>query len=205
VRRQALNGCLTLASDGKAILNLFQSSKKYRLEARPLEFSENANHFVQVSGYFGSVMAEEDPNLPSFVVDTVDAIAPSCTARVTAAQIHKVLTQRTQASRGVVGMSDMGFLPATTTINAGEKVTWTNTSQVSHNVIADPGRAVIPIDVKLPAGAIPFGSGMLQPGQTFSRIFDVPGIYRYVCTLHETSGMKGIIIVKGAQVLTAKK
>ena len=205
VRRQALNGCLTLASDGKAILNLFQSSKKYRLEARPLEFSENANHFVQVSGYFGSVMAEEDPNLPSFVVDTVDAIAPSCTARVTAAQIHKVLTKRTQASRGVVGMSDMGFLPATTTINAGEKVTWTNTSQVSHNVIADPGLAVIPIDVKLPAGAIPFGSGMLQPGQAFSRIFDVPGIYRYVCTLHETSGMKGIIIVKGAQVLTAKK
>ena len=205
VRRQALNGCLTLASDGKVILNLFQSSKKYRLEARPLEFSENANRFVQVSGYFGSVMTKEDPNLPSFVVDTVDAIAPSCKARITAAQIHKALTKRTQASRGVVGMSDMGFLPATTTINAGEKVTWTNTSQVSHNVIADPGRAVIPIDVKLPAGAIPFGSGMLQPGQTFSRIFDVPGIYRYVCTLHETSGMKGIIIVKGAQVLTAKK
>ena len=206
VRRQALNGCLTLASDGKAILNLFQSSKKYRLEARPLEFSENANRFVQVRGYFGSVMAEkEDPNLPSFVVDTVDAIASSCEARITAAQIRKALTKRTQASRGVVGMSDMAFLPATTTINAGEKVTWTNTSQVSHNVIADPGLAVIPIDVKLPAGAIPFGSGMLQPGQTFSRIFDVPGIYRYVCTLHETSGMKGIIIVKGAQVLTAKK
>jgi len=206
VRRQALNGCLTLASDGKAILNLFQSSKKYRLEARPLEFSENANRFVQVRGYFGSVMAEkEDPNLPSFVVDTVDAIASSCEARITAAQIRKALTKRTQASRGVVGMSDMAFLPATTTINAGEKVTWTNTSQVSHNVIADPGRAVIPIDVKLPAGAIPFGSGMLQPGQTFSRIFDVPGIYRYVCTLHETSGMKGIIIVKGAQVMTAKK
>jgi plastocyanin len=206
VRRQALNGCLTLASDGKAILNLFQSSKKYRLEARPLEFSESANRFVQVRGYFGSVMAEkEDPNLPSFVVDTVDVIASSCEARITAAQIHKALTKRTQASRGVVGMSDMAFLPATTTINAGEKVTWTNTSQVSHNVIADPGRAVIPIDVKLPAGAIPFGSRMLQPGQTFSRIFDVPGIYRYVCTLHETSGMKGIIIVKGAQVMTAKK
>lgn len=205
MKRQALNGCLTLASDGKAILNLFHSTKKYRLEARPLQFSENANRFVQVSGYFGSVMAQEDPNLPSFVVDTVEAIAPACSSKITAAQIQKAIVKRTQAVRGVVGMSDMGFLPATITINAGEKVTWTNTSQVAHNVIADPGRAVVPVDVKLPSGAAPFGSSMLQPGQKFSRTFDVPGIYRYVCTLHETSGMKGIIVVKGAQVLTARK
>jgi len=205
VKRQALHGCLTLASDGKVILNVYQSSKKYRLEARPLEFSENANRFVQVSGHFGSVMAEEDPNLPSFVVDTVEAIAPSCSSKITVALIQKVLAKRAQAARGVVGMSDMGFLPATITINAGERVTWTNTSQVTHNVIADPTRAVTPVDIKLPAGASPFGSGILLPRQTFSRTFDVPGIYRYVCTLHEMSGMKGIIIVKGPQVLTAKK
>jgi nitrite reductase (NO-forming) len=204
-KRQALNGCLTLATDGKAILNVFQSTKKVRLEARPLQFSENANRFVQVSGYFGSVLAEEDPTLPSFVVDTVEAIAPTCSSKITVAQIQKALVKRTQATRGSVGMSDMGFLPATITINVGEKVTWTNTSQVTHNVIADRTRAVIPVDVKLPSGANPFGSAMLQPGQAFSRTFDVPGVYRYVCTLHETSGMKGTIIVQGTQVLTAKK
>jgi copper-containing nitrite reductase len=205
VKRRTLNGCLTLATDGKAILNVFQSSKKYRLEARPLQFSENANRFVQVSGYFGSVVTDEDPNLPSFVVDAIDSIATSCSSNITAAQIHKVLLKRTQVAHGVVGMTDMGFSPATITINAGEKVTWTNTSQVTHNVIADARRAVVPVDIKLPAGATPFGSAMLQPGQKFSRTFDVPGIYRYVCTLHETSGMKGIIIVKGAQVLRAQK
>jgi copper-containing nitrite reductase len=200
-----LNGCLTLANDGKAILNLFQSTKQYRLEARPLQFSENANRFVHVSGKFGSVMTVEDPSLPSFVVDTVDAIAPSCSTHITAAQIRRAIVKRTQAPHGLVGMSDMGFQPQTIVINAGEKVVWTNSSQVTHNVVADPGRAVFAVDVKLPSGVNPFGSGILLPGQTFSRSFVVPGVYRYVCTLHETSGMKGVIIVRGAQLLRASK
>ena len=200
-----VDGCLTLAPDGKALLNVFHSAKRIRLEARPLQFSENANRFVRVSGRYGSVMTVEDPNLPSFVVDTVDSVAPNCSANITAAQIRKALRKNVAVPHGVVGMNDMGFLPRTIVINAGERVTWTNSSQVTHNVVDDPGRAVLPMDIKLPSGVRPFGSGLLPPGQTYSRVFDVPGIYHYVCTLHETSGMKGIIIVKGAQVLSARK
>lgn len=204
-RSTAVDGCLVLAPDGKALLKLFHSAKTIRLEARPLQFSENANHFVHVSGQYGSVMTVEDPNLPSFVVDSVEPIAPNCSSNISGAQIRKVLSKTTAAGHGVVGMSDMGFLPRTIVINAGEKVTWTNSSQVTHNVVDDPGRAVLPIDVKLPSGVKAFGSSMLQPGQTYSRVFDVPGIYHYVCTLHETSGMKGVIVVRGPQVLTAHK
>jgi copper-containing nitrite reductase len=200
-----LNGCLVLAADGKALLRSFPSSKMYRLEARPLLFSENANRFVHITGQFGSVMPVEDPHLPSFVVDTVEAIAPTCGGKITTAQIQRVLAKHVQASRGVVGMSEMGFLPRTMEINAGETVVWRNSSEVTHNVVADPGRAVYAIDVKLPSGVSPFGSGFLQPGQSFSHTFTVPGIYRYVCTLHETSGMKGVVIVKGPQVLEANK
>jgi plastocyanin len=202
---KSLNGCLTLASDGKAILRVFQSTKVYRLEAKPLLFSENANRLVHVSGYQGSVMTVEDPNLPSFVVEDVDLIASDCSAKVSAAQIRKVEARRAQAARNVVGMSDMGFLPRTLVINAGEQVIWTNSSKLTHNVIADPGKAVFALDVKLPSGVAPFGSSLLLPGQTFSRTFDVPGVYRYVCTLHETSGMKGTIVVRGVPTLTARK
>src|SRR5690242_321768 len=46
-------------------------------------------------------------------------------------------------------------------------------------------------------GAASFNSGYMQAGQSFSHTFTVPGVYRYVCTLHETAGMKGVIIVKG--------
>jgi len=41
--------------------------------------------------------------------------------------------------------------------------------------------------------------------ESFSRTFDVPGIYHYVCTLHEGSGMKGVIIVRGSEVLRASE
>ncbi len=203
-----LNGCLTLAPDGRAILNAFQSAKKYRLEGHALLFSENGNRIVHVSGRFGSIMAMEDPNLPSFVVDTVDALAPTCTVNMTAAQMAKLVAKRTQTARDgkrVIGMSDMAFQPAMLEVNAGETVVWKNSSQVTHNVVGDPAKAVLPVDIKLPSGARPFASAMMMPGQTFSRTFDTPGVYRYVCTLHETAGMKGVIIVKGPQVLRASK
>jgi nitrite reductase (NO-forming) len=205
IKSTSLNGCLTIASDGKAILNVLQSSKTYRLEAQPFLFSQNANRIVHVSGYFGSVMTVEDPKLPSFVVSTVDAVAADCNAKISAAQIQKTLLKRVANTSGIVGMSDMGFMPQTLVVNAGERVVWKNTSQVTHNVVADPSKALYRVNVKLPAGAKPFGSEYLQPGQSFTRVFNVPGTYRYVCTLHEGSGMKGVIIVKGAEVLEASK
>ena len=202
-----LNGCLSLSEDGKAMLRVMDSTRIYRLEARPLLFSENANRLVHVTGYFGSVLENEDPRVPSFVVHTVDSLASNCSVKLSAAEIRKALIKPAAAvtPRGTVSMSDMGFLPATITVNAGEKVVWRNSSSVIHNVVADPTKALYRIDVKLPAGASPFDSGMLQPGQSFSRVFDQPGTYRYVCTLHEGNGMKGVIIVRPATVLAAKR
>jgi plastocyanin len=93
-------------------------------------------------------------------------------------------------------MGEMRFEPATLTIEAGEKVTWKNASNVTHNVVDDASKAVYLRDVSLPSGTKPFDSGYLLPYQRYSRVFTTPGIYHYVCTLHETSGMKGTIIVK---------
>ena len=204
--QQGLNGCLTLQADGKAMLKLLNSSRIYRLEGRALRFSENANRLVHVSGRSGSIMAVEDPNLPSFVVDTVDQLAPNCSAKISAADIRKALIKTVAAvPNGTVRMGDMGFIPATITVNAGDKVTWTNSSQVFHNVVDDASKAVSPLDVSFPSGGRPFDSGLMQPGQSFSRVFAVPGVYHYVCTLHEGNGMKGVVIVKPAPVLAASK
>ena len=201
----SLNGCLTLASDGKAMLSVFQSTKVYRLEAQPFLFSQNANRLVHVSGYFGSVLSVEDPRVPSFVVSAVDTIALNCNVKISAAQIRKALLKPVQVTKGIVSMSDMAFSPQTLVIKAGEKIVWKNTSEVTHNVVADPAKALYQVDVKLPSGVRPFGSEYLQPGQSFSRVFEVPGIYRYVCTLHESSGMKGVIIVKAPELLRASE
>ncbi len=96
----------------------------------------------------------------------------------------------------MVRMGDMSFQPATLTIDAGQSVIWKNVSNVTHNVVDDASKALYLVDVKLPSGTRPFDSGYVQPLQTYSRVFTTPGIYRYVCTLHEASGMKGTIIVK---------
>ena len=109
------------------------------------------------------------------------------------------------AAKGTVGMSDMGFTPTTVTVNVGEKVIWKNTSQVIHNVVDDTGKALYRIDVKLPSGSKPFDSGLLQPGQSFAHVFTEPGMYRYVCTLHEGSGMKGVVIVRALPRLASGK
>jgi copper-containing nitrite reductase/plastocyanin len=201
-----LNGCLTLSSDGKAMLRLLQSSNVYRMEARPLLFSQNANRLVHVTGYFGSVVEVEDPNVPSFVVDTLNDLAPKCSVKLSAAAIRKTLAKLTEpVAQGTVGMTDMGFVPAAITVNAGDKVVWKNSSPVIHNVVDDTSKALSRIDVKLPSGARPFDSGMLQPGQSYSRVFTEPGVYRYVCTLHEGSGMKGVVIVKPAPMLAERR
>ena len=201
-----LNGCLTLSNDGKAMLQLLGSSKIYRVEARPLLFSQNANRLVHVTGYFGSVVEVEDPRVPSFVVDTLDPLAPNCSVKLSAAAIRKTLAKLTApVAQGTVGMTDMGFVPPAITVNVGTKVVWKNSSQVIHNVVDDASKALSRIDVKLPSGASPFDSGLLQPGQSYSRVFTEPGIYRYVCTLHEGSGMKGVVIVRPSSLLAAKR
>lgn len=191
-----LNGCMTLLDDGRVMLKLLDSQKVYRLEAQPFLFSANANRLVHVTGRTGSVVETEDPNIPSFVVNTVDELSPNCSTKMSAGAIRKVLLKRAAAAKETVTMSDMGFRPAALVVNAGDKVTWKNTSGVTHNVVDDSRKALYKVDVKLPSGAGPFDSGYLQPDQAFSRVFTVPGIYHYVCTLHEASGMKGTIIVR---------
>lgn len=201
-----LNGCLTLANDGKAMLQLLQSSRIYRVEARPLLFSQNANRLVHVTGYFGSVVEVEDPHVRSFVVRTVDELAPNCSVKLSAAAIRKILAKLTEpVAQGTVGMTDMGFVPAAITVNAGDKVVWKNSSPVIHNVVDDASKALSVVDVQLPSGVRPFDSGLLQPGQSFSRVFREPGVYRYVCTLHEGSGMKGVVVVRPSPLLAARR
>ena len=196
-----LNGCLTLLNDGRAILRVFQSTKTYRLEARPLLFSENANRLIHVTGELGSVVAVEDPSIPSFVVNTVDELAPTCSARVTPALLRKALAKAAGGGTGslgplTVGMSDMAFMPAKIVVKVGQTVTWKDSSEVIHNVVDDAGKAINKADVNIPEGGKAFDSGLMQPGQTFARVFTAPGVYRYVCTLHEANGMKGVVIVK---------
>lgn len=199
-----LIGCLTIENDGKAMLAVFHSRKVYRLEAQPFLFGQNADRLVHVTGHFGSVLTVEDPRIPSYVVDTVEAIEPNCSPKTTFAEIKKALEPPDAPIGGVVALGATSFMPATITITAGEQVVWKNASGYYHNVVDDPARALNRLDVSYPSGTAPFSSTLLQPGTVFYHVFNRPGIYHYVCTIHETAGMKGTVIVRPGSLLAAK-
>lgn len=98
----------------------------------------------------------------------------------------------------VVKMIDMPatYQPAKLTIKVGETVEWKNVGNSVHHASSDPSTAVNPAEVSNPPGAKPFDSGFLQPGQTFTYTFTVPGTYKYICAPHETSRMLGEVTVK---------
>lgn len=95
----------------------------------------------------------------------------------------------------VVQMTNtLRFVPDTLRVRTGQTVVWRNGSDILHTVTADPERAAVAANVRLPAGAAPFDSGDLEPGQSFAHQFDVAGEYRYVCLPHERAGMVGVVV-----------
>lgn len=96
-----------------------------------------------------------------------------------------------------VTMTDRSqFEPPRVAVPVGTTVVWRNSSAMPHTVTADPAKAMTASNVQLPAGAEPFESETLQSGQTFVRQLTVAGEYRYVCHIHEGSGMVGVITVE---------
>ena len=85
------------------------------------------------------------------------------------------------AAPGMVVMQGLRFHPATTTVQVGQKVTWTNDDSTDHNVTA--------------TGGAKFMSQAFGHGKTYSFTPRKAGTIKYVCTLHP--GMSGTLVVKG--------
>lgn len=79
-----------------------------------------------------------------------------------------------------VTIKDHKFTPDTLTIQAGDKVTWTNQDQDPHNVIDK-------------ASTKTFHSPALDTKDSYSFTFAKAGAYEYFCTFHPT--MTGKVVV----------
>jgi plastocyanin len=91
---------------------------------------------------------------------------------------------------------ELMFEPHSVTIQAGERIVWRNTSNVSHTVTLDPDEAIQDVTVAMPDGAEMFNSGMIEPGEACIRTLEVPGRYQYFCIPHQAAGMVGEVIVE---------
>ena len=80
---------------------------------------------------------------------------------------------------GEVHIANNAFVPAITYVPAGTRVRWTNDDSIPHTVTSSPPGL--------------FDSGPIQPGDRFEYIFDTPGTYDYICSLHPA--MQGTVVV----------
>jgi len=83
------------------------------------------------------------------------------------------------ASGNAVSISNFAFSPASITVPAGTKVTWTNNDSAPHTVTSNTDA---------------FESGSLSRGGTFSFTFAQKGTYEYHCSPHPS--MNGKVIVE---------
>lgn len=69
-----------------------------------------------------------------------------------------------------VSMATAAFAPAQVDVLAGDTVVWRNNSQKTHNVKFETEN---------------FNSGRIAPRGAANHVFAVPGVYDYVCTIHD--------------------
>jgi plastocyanin len=84
-----------------------------------------------------------------------------------------------------VTIADFHFSPGTTTVHAGDTITWTNNGPSSHTATAKNGA---------------FDTGILKKGQSASHTFTQPGTYTYFCQIHPF--MHGTIVVLASTTTT---
>lgn len=79
--------------------------------------------------------------------------------------------QATGAARAdvTVDMRGIQFVPATVRVRAGSAVLWKNSDQLAHTVTAQDGSWTSPL---------------IEPGQTYQRVFEKPGTFAITCTPH---------------------
>jgi YVTN family beta-propeller protein len=78
-----------------------------------------------------------------------------------------------------VSIANFAFVPGPTTITAGQSVNWRNDDGAPHGVAFKDNAP---------------GAALLLPGEQFTRRFDKPGSYEYVCSVH--AYMTGVVVVK---------
>jgi plastocyanin len=98
------------------------------------------------------------------------------------------------ATFNVQATAQLTFVPSTITINVGDSVTWTNATDLTHNVYAEDG------SFRCANGCDDQGGDGTPVGHwTFTRTFNQAGTIQYECQIHGvTYGMMGTIVVQAA-------
>ena len=120
---------------------------------------------------------------PAAATDTPGAASAAAASSTTASQPAPSTAASVAASTGASGSSaveikNIAYNPATITVKAGTKVTWTNGDTFAHTVTLDDNSV---------------DSGNVAAGSTFDNTFATAGTFAYHCKIH--ASMHGTVTV----------
>ncbi len=101
----------------------------------------------------------------------------------TQSNTQSAASANTEIREGIVEVAirNFSFDPAELKIKVGTKVTWANYDNSPHTVSSESG------------GKTELTSKILSKGDSYSHVFESPGIFNYHCSIH--TGMKGKVVV----------
>lgn len=99
------------------------------------------------------------------------------------------------AMRGRPDGSHVWFDPIGIHVRPGDTIRWTNRDRGNSHTATSYHPDVLGRPLRIPAGAKPWNSDYLLPGESFSVTLTVEGVYDYYCIPHEHAGMVGRIVV----------
>jgi plastocyanin len=91
--------------------------------------------------------------------------------------------------------SKVWFDPIGVLVRPGQTVRWTNRDPGNSHTATSYSPAFFDRASRIPEGAKPWNSDFLLPGESFSVLLSVEGVYDYYCIPHEHAGMVGRIVV----------
>lgn len=87
------------------------------------------------------------------------------------------------------------FAPAGLAVAAGTTLRFVNLDPGNSHTSTCYHPTLFDRPLRIPAGAAPWDSGFLLPGDSFEVLLSVPGVYDFYCLPHEHAGMVGRIVV----------
>jgi plastocyanin len=118
----------------------------------------------------------------SLVRRALAAAAGGAFLAVAAGAVAQQQVAAAAAGSAEISIENFTFTPPALTVAPGTMVTWVNNDEEPHNVV-NVGQATRV-----------FRSGGLDGGDKYAFVFDKPGTYEYICSVHPQ--MHGSVVVK---------
>ncbi len=130
---------------------------------------------VLISGCTSTTTTQTNPQ------PTTPAVTTTSTPTATTPMVTTTTTAQPTPTPAIISVNikSYTFVPATVTVPKGTTVTWTNGDSVPHTVTSVSRE---------------FDSGSIDPGKTYSYIFNQGGTFEYSCSIHTTMPHGKVIV-----------